>query len=114
VRENKDIRLFFALWPGEALRERLHGAANSIPTQGSARRVAHDNLHLTLHFIGRAGSGPINFSSTSIARVLSTNPVLPGWVAQMRPPHSKNCMHSWDGSCACAVTSPRSDVTTRT
>lgn len=52
MRENKDIRLFFALWPGEALRERLHSAANSVPTQGSARRVAHDNLHLTLHFIG--------------------------------------------------------------
>jgi len=52
VRENRDIRLFFALWPDEALRERLHGAANSISIAGAARRVVRNNLHLTLHFIG--------------------------------------------------------------
>lgn len=52
MREKKDIRLFFALWPGEALRERLHAAAGGIPIEGAARRVPRDNLHMTLHFIG--------------------------------------------------------------
>jgi len=52
VREQKDIRLFFALWPDEALRGRLHGAAKGIPIAGAARRVPRNNLHLTLHFIG--------------------------------------------------------------
>ena len=52
MREKKDIRLFFALWPGKALRERLHEAANRVPIEGAARRVPRHNLHLTLHFIG--------------------------------------------------------------
>jgi len=52
VRETKDIRLFFALWPDEALRARLHDAANGVPVEGAARRVPRNNLHLTLHFIG--------------------------------------------------------------
>ncbi len=52
MRENKDIRIFFALWPDDALRERLNGVAKSIPVKTPARRVADYNLHLTLHFIG--------------------------------------------------------------
>jgi 2'-5' RNA ligase len=52
VREKKDIRLFFALWPDTALRQRLAEAANTIPVTGVARRVPDANLHMTLHFIG--------------------------------------------------------------
>ncbi len=52
MRKEKDIRLFFALWPDEALRERLHDTANRVPIEGAARRVPRNNLHLTLHFIG--------------------------------------------------------------
>jgi len=52
VREKKDIRLFFALWPDEALRAQLHNASNTITVERPARRVPHYNLHLTLHFIG--------------------------------------------------------------
>ncbi len=52
MRKEKDIRLFFALWPDEALRERLHDTANRVPIEGAARRVSRNNLHLTLHFIG--------------------------------------------------------------
>ena len=52
MRDKKDIRLFFALWPDEALRERLHAAAKEVPIEGAARRVPRNNLHLTLHFIG--------------------------------------------------------------
>jgi len=54
MRQEKDIRLFFALWPDKALRERLHDAANGVPIEGAARRVPRNNLHLTLHFIGNA------------------------------------------------------------
>ena len=52
MREKKDIRLFFALWPDEVLRERLHDSAKAIPVEPPARRVPPGNLHLTLHFIG--------------------------------------------------------------
>jgi 2'-5' RNA ligase len=52
VRENKDIRLFFALWPDAALRQRLQEAATTISVEAGGRRVPGANLHLTLHFIG--------------------------------------------------------------
>ena len=52
AREKKDVRLFFALWPDTALRQRLAEAANTIPVTGVARRVPDANLHMTLHFIG--------------------------------------------------------------
>ena len=52
MREKKDIRLFFALWPDDALRQRLQEAATAIPVAAGGRRVPGANLHLTLHFIG--------------------------------------------------------------
>jgi RNA 2',3'-cyclic 3'-phosphodiesterase len=52
VRDKKDTRLFFALWPDSGLRARLHAAAGSIALSDTARRVPRANLHLTLHFIG--------------------------------------------------------------
>lgn len=52
VRAKKDVRLFFALWPDAALRERLHAAANALELTPGARRVPRANLHLTLHFVG--------------------------------------------------------------
>ncbi len=52
MRENKDKRIFFALWPDDSLRQSLNCAANTIPVPAPARRVADYNLHMTLHFIG--------------------------------------------------------------
>jgi RNA 2',3'-cyclic 3'-phosphodiesterase len=52
VREKKDIRLYFALWPQETVRQRLHAAAATIGVDSQGRRVPRANLHLTLHFIG--------------------------------------------------------------
>ena len=52
MREQKDLRIFFALWPDTLLREQLNNARKSIPVERPARRVADTNLHLTLHFIG--------------------------------------------------------------
>jgi 2'-5' RNA ligase len=52
LRDKKDVRLFFALWPDTALRQRLSEAVSTIPVTGVARRVPDANLHMTLHFIG--------------------------------------------------------------
>ena len=52
MRQPKDVRLFFALWPDAVTRERLQQAADCIALDATARRVPQANLHLTLHFIG--------------------------------------------------------------
>jgi len=52
MRDKKDTRVFFALWPNAVLRESLSRAGLTIPIQRPARRVPDYNLHLTLHFIG--------------------------------------------------------------
>lgn len=52
MRDNKDLRIFFALWPDALLREQLGNASKTIPVERPARRVPDYNLHLTLHFIG--------------------------------------------------------------
>lgn len=60
MREKKEIRLFFALWPDDAQRAQLHRAGNTISVQRPARRVPHYNLHLTLHFIGNVLFGEMD------------------------------------------------------
>ena len=60
MREKKEIRLFFALWPDNALRAQLHRASNTISVERPARRVPHYNLHLTLHFIGNVFFGEMD------------------------------------------------------
>ncbi len=52
MREKKDTRIFFALWPDDAVRGRLARIGASVPLARPARRVPDYNLHLTLHFIG--------------------------------------------------------------
>lgn len=52
MREQKDIRVFFALWPDPVLRKKLASLARRMPVERPARRVPDYNLHLTLHFIG--------------------------------------------------------------
>lgn len=45
-------RLFFALWPNESLRDRLHALTPRALAPGSGRHVRRDNLHITLVFLG--------------------------------------------------------------
>ena len=52
MRDPKDLRVFFALWPGDAIRERLQQTALLLAVERPARRVPAYNLHLTLQFIG--------------------------------------------------------------
>ena len=52
MREERDIRVFFALWPDDETRRWIDRAADRLALDKSARRVPGHNLHLTLHFIG--------------------------------------------------------------
>ena len=45
-------RLFFALWPTDALRAAFRDAADAVTAFGAGRRLDDDKLHLTLHFLG--------------------------------------------------------------
>lgn len=51
----KPLRLFFALWPDEATRQRLSGLAQTLRRQCGGRPTPPDNLHLTLVFLGPIG-----------------------------------------------------------
>ena len=50
-RDEKRQRLFFALWPDEAMRSALEQSAGKTLGQ-RVKRVAADNLHITLAFAG--------------------------------------------------------------
>lgn len=45
-------RCFFALWPDPPVRDALFEWSGDIRTESSARRVAAQNLHITLAFLG--------------------------------------------------------------
>lgn len=45
-------RVFFALWPDDALRAQLSDAANTLGSALHGRAVPAHNLHLTLRFLG--------------------------------------------------------------
>lgn len=45
-------RLFFALWPDEALRQKLYALGGGQPGNNRGRRIPPENLHLTLAFLG--------------------------------------------------------------
>lgn len=56
VRGKKDIRLFFALWPDEGVRDEIADRlANFVLSNG--RQVPQYNWHMTLHFIGNTTFG---------------------------------------------------------
>lgn len=51
MRKIKDIRLFFALWPDESVREAISRYTRLLPPD-IGRVVPRYNWHMTLHFIG--------------------------------------------------------------
>jgi 2'-5' RNA ligase len=111
VREKKDIRLFFALWPDEALRRRLQEAAMTFPVAAGGRRVSDANLHLTLHFIGnvyfeqmnclRAAARNVNasgFDLTLDVQGFFKKPQV-AWLGCARPPVALGDLHRQLGRC---------------
>ena len=55
---SRRLRLFFALWPGDALREALTNLAAPAIATIQGKPVQSSNLHLTLAFLGQvAGKG---------------------------------------------------------
>ena len=46
------LRLFFALWPDDAVRAAIASLAGEVAGETRGRAVAADNLHLTLAFLG--------------------------------------------------------------
>lgn len=46
------LRLFFALWPSDELRDKMERTLADICVRAGGRRVATRNLHVTLAFIG--------------------------------------------------------------
>ncbi len=53
--EEGGLRLFFALWPDEAVRQALVRISRQLALPPGAKRMVPDNLHLTLAFIGTQG-----------------------------------------------------------
>ena len=45
-------RLFFALWPDQAVRDEIVARTRDLALQEGARRLVPENLHLTLVFLG--------------------------------------------------------------
>lgn len=56
AKEDVTQRLFFALWPDDALRRQLAGLAEDIGSRVTGRIVTADNLHITLVFLGALNS----------------------------------------------------------
>lgn len=54
--DNPKQRLFFALWPDDAVRSELARLASGGP-RGAGRLVPAENLHLTLAFLGHLDAG---------------------------------------------------------
>ena len=53
MREKKDVRIFFALWPDDGVRNKIAANLDRIDiNRDKCRWVTNSNLHLTLHFVG--------------------------------------------------------------
>jgi 2'-5' RNA ligase len=54
-RDADRARLFFALWPDDAVRKHLATWAGDAQAQCGGRQVRAENMHLTLFFVGEVG-----------------------------------------------------------
>ncbi|MDH5571901.1 MAG: RNA 2',3'-cyclic phosphodiesterase [Gammaproteobacteria bacterium] len=54
-------RIFFALWPDDAVRQQIYDTFNQSPqSKLNGRIMRPNNLHITLHFIGNVSDEKIN------------------------------------------------------
>ena len=60
TRAPRPARVFFALWPDDGVREALHFHALQLHGGCGGRAMRHENLHLTLVFIGDVAVGRLD------------------------------------------------------
>ena len=63
------MRLFFALWPPDATRRELGRWARALHESCTGRRMATENLHVTLAFLGQVEAWRLDAISASASRV---------------------------------------------
>lgn len=96
------LRLFFALWPADPVRDALAAAAAPLLEACRGRRVPRRNYHLTLAFLGGVPAGRLEAVRTVAASVQAETFTLtmdchghwPGprvaWLGCRRPPEAAN------------------------
>jgi 2'-5' RNA ligase len=65
-------RLFFALWPADAVRDKLDRLARDAHRAGGGRVMRRENLHQTLVFIGNVAAARIAELEMAAGRVVAT------------------------------------------
>ncbi|MHB0775085.1 RNA 2',3'-cyclic phosphodiesterase [Halomonas sp. WWR20] len=71
------MRLFFALWPDDALRERLHALAQTAQRTCGGRATRPQALHLTLAFLGEVADS----EAESLVALTQSLQIAPGrWI----------------------------------
>jgi RNA 2',3'-cyclic 3'-phosphodiesterase len=92
LRSSPPLRLFLALWPDEAVRDRIWSWQQAWRWPPGARLVARERLHLTLHFIGNVAAARlpelvlgsrVDFEALDMA--FGDAAVWPGGIAVLRP-----------------------------
>lgn len=63
------LRLFFALWPDDATRERLAGWGQTIQRASGGRAMRPQTLHLTLAFLGATPAAALPAVTSAAGRV---------------------------------------------
>lgn len=53
ARESDSRRLFFALWPPDDVRARIHDATRGVVADSGGRPISVRNLHITVQFLGQ-------------------------------------------------------------
>lgn len=64
-----DPRLYFAIWPDAALRERIAAATAGVRTVAGGRAVPPADYHVTLAFLGAVPAGRVDAAQSAAARV---------------------------------------------
>jgi RNA 2',3'-cyclic 3'-phosphodiesterase len=87
------VRLFFALWPDERVRERLDSCSSEIHRATGGRRTQARNLHLTLVFLGDVANERV----AGLHELASTISFEAGALVLDRPDYWKHNRIAWLG-----------------
>jgi RNA 2',3'-cyclic 3'-phosphodiesterase len=75
-RNSETSRLFFALWPDTAVRDRMYTVAQMMHANCGGRVTRRDNLHLTLVFLGDVAREKIPVLEALAANIRGESPGL--------------------------------------